>query len=65
MRVQCPCGCGFRFDIPIRSVLAEAARLAEKRKHHPVVAAMNGNLLSPQELEEKRLRDEARRDKNI
>ena len=51
MRTQCP-HCSHRFDVPIRAVLAEAARLAEKRKR-PVV--VNGNVLSPQELEEKRL----------
>ncbi len=81
MRVQCLCGCGHRFDVPIKAVLAEAARLAEKRKR-PVVAnarneivdlmhnvargphmpPVNGNVLSPQELEVKRVRDEEAKD---
>jgi len=105
MRVQCPC-CEKRFDLPILVVLAEAARLAERRKARPPTSAggpplsassmsvprcakcggmfkylprygldgkltsslcetcrgeVDGNVLCPQELEAKRLRDDERR----
>ncbi len=58
MRVECPCGCHHRFDVPIRAVLLEAERLKNKSPRH-VVMDTNGNVLSPQDLESKRLRDEA------
>ena len=47
MRVQC-CKCGCKFDVPIRYVLAEAEKLAGKRKApeptRPDVA-IDGNVL--------------------
>ncbi len=76
MRVECPCGCGHRFDIPIRSILAEAERLRAKQKRpsglvkdrqkyvrqrftdlveRGVIPEPDGNVLSPEELEAKRL----------
>ena len=62
MRVECPCGCGHRFDVPIRAVMAEADRLRQKQKKSTdrrPASQINGNVLSPQDLEAKRLRDEA------
>lgn len=52
MRVKCP-HCGNKFDIPIRTVLAEAERLKEIRAGRPAGAAdpdapdADGNVLPP------------------
>ncbi len=59
MRIQCPC-CRERFDVPIRTVLAEAEKLASKNKSIPsITSPVNGNVLSPHDLAAKRERDAA------
>ena len=62
MRVQCN-KCHHRFDVPIRAVLTEAARIADRSRKiippAPDAPEANGNVLSPHDLEAKRLRDEA------
>ena len=57
MRVSCPC-CKKRFDVPIRDVLAEAEKLKARGVRWSPTDP-NGNVLSPNDLEAKRLRDEA------
>lgn len=56
MRIQCPC-CARRFDVPIRTVLAEAARIAEHRQRGRKLPGpdVDGNVLDPSDA---RARDE-------
>jgi hypothetical protein len=62
MRVKCPC-CRCKFDVPIRVVMTEAARIAERSPKNisPPAAGSepDGNLLSPHDLEGRKLRDDA------
>jgi hypothetical protein len=59
MRVSCP-KCHKRFDVAHRDVLAEALRLAERRKHGDLAGTgnVNGNVL-PESAEALREREEA------
>lgn len=59
MRVECT-HCHKKFDIAIRAVLAEAARLAEMRKAGDLRGAgvVNGNVLTPKDERAKAEREE-------
>ena len=60
MKVTCKC-CNKRFDIPIREVLAMAAKLAENRMARPRrnLPDVNGNVLPANDVDAKRQREDA------
>ncbi len=60
MRIRCP-RCHEKFDLSHRQVLTEAARLAKQRAvaPAPTQGAIDGNVLPANDLDAKRLRDEA------